>query len=87
MVTFKEIVRAEISFLALTNRSFLPAKGLDLVLVVLQGLLTGLRILFTFSSVLYMPLGDSLTIVFTEPLWTILLSRIVLSVKIREGSI
>ena len=52
------------------------------MLVVLQGLLTGLRILFTFSSVLYMPLGDSLTIVFTEPLWTVLLSRLVLSIRI-----
>ena len=56
-------------------------------MVVLQGLFTGLRILFTFSSVLYMPLGDSLTIVFTEPLWTILLSRIILSIKISAWKI
>ena len=55
--------------------------------MVLQGLFTGLRILFTFSSVLYMPLGDALTIVFTEPLWTILLSRIILSIKISAWKI
>jgi len=73
--------------IVLTKRSFLPAKRLDLVLVLLQGLFTGLRILFTFSSVLYMPLGDSLTIVFTEPLWTILLSRIILSIKISAWKI
>ena len=51
-------------------------------MVLLQGVLGGLRILFQFACVLYMPLGDALTIVFTEPLWTLLLSRIILRIKI-----
>ena len=50
--------------------------------MLLQGLIGGLRILFQFACVLYMPLGDALTIVFTEPLWTVLLSRLVLSIRI-----
>ena len=29
-----------------------------------------------------MPLGDALTLVFTEPLWTIILSKIVLKINI-----
>ena len=55
--------------------------------MLLQGLIGGLRILFQFACVLYMPLGDALTIVFTEPLWTILLSRIILSIKISAWKI
>ena len=55
--------------------------------MLLQGLIGGLRILFQFACVLYMPLGDALTIVFTEPLWTILLSRIILSIRISAWKI
>jgi drug/metabolite transporter (DMT)-like permease len=29
-----------------------------------------------------MPLGDALTLVFTEPLWTIILSKLILKIKI-----
>ena len=65
-----------------TKRSFLPTARLDKVLVLLQGLIGGLRILLQFACVLFMPLGDALTIVFTEPLWTVLLSRLVLSIRI-----
>ena len=66
----------------LTDRSFPATKNVEKVLVGLQGLCVGLRILFTFASVQYLPLGDSLTIIFTEPLWTLLLSRIILKVRI-----
>ena len=69
-------------FPVLTKRPFLPSKKLDGVLVVSQGVLGGLRTLFQFACVLYLPLGDALTIVFTEPLWTLLLSRIFLGIKI-----
>jgi len=65
-----------------SRRPFMPSKRLDQGLVILQGLIGGLRILLQFACVLYMPLGDALTIVFTEPLWTILLSRIILSIRI-----
>ena len=65
-----------------TKRSFLPTARLDKVLVLLQGLIGGLRILLQFACVLFMPLGDALTIVFTEPLWTVLLSRLALGIRI-----
>ena len=42
----------------------------------------GARILLNLACVLYMPIGDALTIVFTEPLWTLALSKLLLKVKI-----
>ena len=78
----REKNQKKVDISVLTRRSFVPSRRLDRLLVILQGLFTGLRILFTFASVLYMPLGDSLTIVFTEPLWTILLSRVILRISI-----
>jgi len=65
-----------------TNRKFLPDGRLDKILVMLQGLASGMRIFLQFACLSYMPLGDALTLVFTEPLWTILLSRLVLSISI-----
>ena len=57
------------------------------MLVVVQGMMGGLKNLLQFACVLFMPLGDALTIVFTEPLWTLLLSRIVLRLKISAWKI
>jgi len=68
--------------IVITKRKFLPEKSLDKVLVVLQGLFGGARILFQFACVQYMPIGDALTIVFTEPLWTLILSKLLLKVRI-----
>jgi len=65
-----------------TNKKFLPDGRLDKILVMLQGLASGMRIFLQFACLSYMPLGDALTLVFTEPLWTILLSRLVLSISI-----
>ena len=48
----------------------------------MQGLFGGARILFQFACVQYMPIGDALTIVFTEPLWTLILSKLLLKVRI-----
>jgi len=65
-----------------TTRKFLPDGRLDKVLVILQGLFSGARIFLQFACLAYMPLGDALTLVFTEPLWTLLLSKLVLKISI-----
>jgi len=61
---------------------FIAESSCDQVLVCLQGVLGGLRVFLTFACVGYMPLGDALTLVFTEPLWTILLSKVILKIRI-----
>lgn len=65
-----------------TTRKFLPDGTLDKVLVILQGLFSGARIFLQFACLAYMPLGDALTLVFTEPLWTLMLSKLVLKIRI-----
>jgi drug/metabolite transporter (DMT)-like permease len=35
-----------------------------------------------FACLAFMPLGDALTLVFTEPLWTIILSKIILRTRV-----
>lgn len=65
-----------------TRTPLLPHSTKDRVLVILQGLLSGGRVFLQFSCLAFMPLGDALTLVFTEPLWTIILSKIVLKIDI-----
>jgi len=65
-----------------TRTPLLPHSTKDRVLVILQGLLSGGRVFLQFSCLAFMPLGDALTLVFTEPLWTIILSKIVLKINI-----
>jgi drug/metabolite transporter (DMT)-like permease len=48
----------------------------------LQAAIGGLRLYFNFTCLAYMPLGDALTIIFTEPMFTIILSLIFLKIKI-----
>ena len=50
--------------------------------VAMQGLFSGARIFLQFACLAYMPLGDALTLVFTEPLWTLMLSKLVLKISI-----
>merc|ERR1719283_234930 len=59
----------------------LPTSTKDRVLVISQGLLSGVRVFLQFACLSFMPLGDALTLVFTEPLWTIILSKIVLTIQ------
>jgi len=67
----------------ITSRTpLLPASIKDRILVILQGLLSGGRVFLQFACLSFMPLGDALTLVFTEPLWTIILSKIVLKIDI-----
>ena len=35
-----------------------------------------------FACVMYMPIGDALTIIFTEPLWTLVMSKFILKIRI-----
>jgi drug/metabolite transporter (DMT)-like permease len=42
----------------------------------------GGRVFLQFACLAFMPLGDALTLVFTEPLWTIILSKLVLRIRI-----
>jgi len=68
--------------LASTGTSPLPANKADTFCVGLQGLCAGARVGLTFACLEYMPLGDALTIIFTEPLWTILMSKFILGTSI-----
>jgi len=68
--------------IVVTKRKFFPEKRLDKILVLVQGVFGGAKTLFQFACVLYMPIGDALTIVFTEPLWTLILSKLILKIRI-----
>ena len=52
------------------------------ILNILKGVFGGAKTLFQFACVLYMPIGDALTIVFTEPLWTLIFSKFILKIRI-----
>ena len=50
--------------------------------IALQAVLGALRLYLSFSCLQYLPLGDALTIIFTEPLFTVVLSFILLKASI-----
>jgi len=52
------------------------------VLVVAQSIFSGARVGLTFACLDYLPIGDALTIIFSEPLWTLILSKLFLRTKI-----
>ena len=62
--------------------AFLPLGTSDRVLVMLQGLCSAARVFLQFSCLQHLPLGDALTLIFTEPLWTLLASRLLLGSRI-----
>lgn len=68
--------------LSATCSPILPKGGLDCVLVVLQGLAAAVRVGLTFACLDHLPLGDALTIIFTEPLWTLLLAKLFLGTRV-----
>ena len=53
------------------------------LVILLQGFLGGLMIICSFSCVLFMPLGDALTLIFSNPLTTMILAAIFLGHKLR----
>jgi len=62
--------------------SFTPVRCMDWFLVVSQSLFAGARVGLTFACLEFLPLGDALTIIFSEPLWTILLAKVFLKTRI-----
>lgn len=62
--------------------TFLLRSRADTVLVLSQGILNGLRVGFTFACLKFLAVGDALTIILTEPIWTLLLAKIFLKTPI-----
>ena len=52
-------------------------------LILLQGLLGGLMIICAFISVLFLPLGDAMTLMFSTPISTMILAAIFLGHRLR----
>lgn len=63
-------------------RAFLPPSTKDRLLVILQGLATGAMLFLQFTCLHYLDVGDALTLIFTAPLWSIILSRLLLGSRI-----
>ncbi|XP_023321638.1 uncharacterized protein LOC111696300 [Eurytemora carolleeae] len=84
MLTIRSSMQTIVILITLlsTRTPILPPSNKDRVLVVLQGLLSGVRVFLQFACLSFMPLGDALTLVFTEPLWTIIISKIILKINI-----
>ena len=70
------------TILICTCKPFYPGTCTSKALLSLQGLCSGLRVGCALSSMTYIPLGDALTIIFTEPIWTLLLTKVFLGSKI-----
>jgi len=58
--------------------NFLAKSPLDWFLVTAQSITSAARVGLTFACLELLPIGDALTIIFSEPLWTIVLSKIFL---------
>jgi drug/metabolite transporter (DMT)-like permease len=62
--------------------NILPVRCMDWFLVAGQSISSGARVGLTFACLEYLPIGDALTIIFSEPLWTLVLSKIFLKTRI-----
>ena len=62
--------------------SFWPENCFNWFLVTLQSICAGGRVGLTFGCLKFLPIGDALTIIFSEPLWTLVLSKIFLKTRI-----
>ena len=65
-----------------SNGALIPQSHYVKFFMLLQAVVGGFRLYFNFTSLAYMPLGDALTLVFTEPLFTVVLSFIILRIGI-----
>ena len=70
------------TILVCTCKPFYPGTCTSKALLSLQGLCSSLRVGCALSSMTYIPLGDALAIIFTEPIWTLLLTKVFLRSKI-----
>ena len=64
------------TILVFTCKPFYPGTCSCKALLSLQGFCSSLRVGCGLSSMTYIPLADALTIIFTEPLWTLLLAKV-----------
>jgi len=62
--------------------NFLARSPLDWFLVTAQSITSAARVGLTFACLELLPIGDALTIIFSEPLWTIVLSKIFLRTRV-----
>jgi len=69
-------------YTAATCRAPCPGPPSALACLVVQGVMAGLRVGLSYSSMAFLPIGDAITIIFTEPIWTLLLSRVIFGTKI-----
>jgi len=63
-------------------KNLLPSTCSEIFLVLLQGFLSGIRVGLTFVSLQFIPIGDALTIIMTEPIWTLILSKMFLKTPV-----
>ena len=62
--------------------NFLGRSSLDWFLITAQSITSGARVGLTFACLELLPIGDALTIIFSEPLWTLVLSKIFLRTRV-----
>ena len=55
-----------------TGRKIWPGTAYERIMVLMVGVLGGLTMLTTFACVKFMPVGDAMTLIFTNPLFTML---------------
>jgi len=61
---------------------FLARSPLDWFLIAAQSITSGARVGLTFACLELLPIGDALTIIFSEPLWTLMLSKMFLRTRV-----
>jgi len=61
---------------------FIARTPLDWFLVTAQSITSGARVGLTFACLELLPIGDALTIIFSEPLWTLVLSKMFLRTRV-----
>jgi len=62
--------------------SFWPENYFNWFLVTFQSIFAGGRVWLTFVCLKFLPISDALTLIFSEPLWTLVLSKIFLKTRI-----
>merc|ERR1712141_584887 len=83
--TFQAIILGSLTKILPPTRTYPSPSSTNIKVkfwIALQAVLGALRLYLSFSCLQYLPLGDALTIIFTEPLFTIVLSFILLKSSI-----
>ena len=71
-----------LSVLLTQPRALLPARASDWVRLLSQAVFSATRVGFSFACLKFLPLGDALTVIFSEPLWTLILAKLFLKTRI-----